>query len=135
MSLGDVEAVLADLPGVVDGVRHGNHTWSVAGGKAFAWVRPFSKADLRRFGTAPPPTGLILAVRVADLAEKEEVLALGRRGVFTIPHFDGYPAVLLQLEAVARRTARELVVDGWLACAPAPLAEEFLARRRARKRA
>jgi hypothetical protein len=58
-------------------------------------------------------------VTVADLAEKEEVLAQGARGVFTIAHFDGYPAVLMQLDVVSKRVARELVVDGWRACAPA----------------
>jgi len=62
------------LPGVVEGERYGNRAWSVSG-KAFAWERPFSKADIRRFGDASPPDGPILAVRVADLGEKEAVLA------------------------------------------------------------
>ena len=38
---------------------------------------------------------------VEDLAEKEAVLAAGNAGVFTIPHFDGYAAVLVQLDAVS----------------------------------
>ena len=112
IALDEVVAVVVDLPGVTEGERHGNRTWSVAG-TAFAWVRPFSKADLRRFGDERPRTGRILAVRVADLAEKEEVLAEQTRGVFTIPHFEGYAAVLLQLDKIAKRAARELLIDGW----------------------
>jgi len=133
IQLPELTAIVVELPEVTEGVRHGNRTWSVAG-KAFAWVRPFSKADIRRFGDEVPPNGPIVAVRVADLAEKEEVLAAHTRGVFTIPHFDGYAAVLIQLKTVPKRAARELVVDAWLACAPDKLSEAFLGQRRTRRR-
>ena len=117
-----------ELPDVEEGERHGTRSWSVAG-KVFAWERSFSKADVRRFGDKPVPDGPIVAVRVEDLGEKEAVLAAGHRGFFTIPHFDGYAAVLIQLKAVGKRPLREALVDGWLACAPANLANEFIARK------
>ena len=132
ITLDEVAAFIAELPEVTEGERHGNRTWAVAG-KGFAWERAFSKADIRRFGDEKPPGGPILATRVADLGEKEAVLAEGARGVFTIPHFDGYAAVLIQLEIVSKRVARAAILDAWLACAPEQLADEYLANRKRRR--
>ena len=123
--LDDAAQLALELPEVTEGTRHGNRTWLVRG-KAFAWERPFSKADLRRYGDATPPDGPILAVSVEDLGEKEAVLAAGTKGVFTIPHFDGYAAVLIQLKAIGKRALREAIVDAWLAVAPPRLAQEHL---------
>ena len=110
------------LPEVTVGERFGNRTWFV-GGKAFAWERPFSKADIKRFGDESPPAGPILAVSVDDLGEKEAVLAANPEAFFTIPHFNGYAAVLIQLRVVKKKALREALIDGWLAVAPRKLAD------------
>ena len=122
ITLEDVAAIATGLPSVTEGVRHGHRTWTVAG-KVFAWERPFSKADIKRFAGEPYPAGPIIAISVEDLAEKEAVLAAHPKAFFTISHFDGYAAVLVELEAARRQELEETLLDGWLACAPPALVE------------
>ena len=130
MTLHDVAQLALALPEVSEVERsgtHGTRTWTVAG-KGFAWERTFSKADIKRYGDVTPPSGDIIAVRVADLSEKEAVLAADLKGFFTIPHFDGYSAVLVELRKATKKQLRDAIVDGWLACAPPELAEQYLKR-------
>ena len=121
-TIDDAARIALALPEVTEHERHGNRSWSVAG-KTFAWERPYSKADIRRFGDATAPGEPILAVRVDDLIEKEAVLAAGTEGIFTIPHFDGYAAILIELRAASKRALKEAIADGWLSCAPRALAD------------
>jgi hypothetical protein len=122
-TIDDVAVMALELPEVTEGERHGNRSWSVAS-KVFAWERGFSKADLRRYGDETPPDGPILAVSVEDLNEKEAVLAANPAAFFTIPHFNGFAAVLIQLAKVSDEALRDVLTDGWLAVAPRKLADQ-----------
>jgi hypothetical protein len=113
-TIDDVEKIATALEGVKEIRQYGRRAWA-ANEKAFAWVRPFTKADLKRFGDEEPPAGPIVAVRVADLMEKEAALAANPKSFFTIPHFDGHPAVLIQLDAVDKRTLAHAVKEAWRA--------------------
>ena len=62
------------------------------------------------------------------------MLATGTKGYFTIPHFNGYAAVLIHLKVVNKRALREALVDGWLAMAPPAIAEEYVKQEAARRR-
>ncbi|HUP85232.1 MAG TPA: hypothetical protein VM143_06155 [Acidimicrobiales bacterium] len=130
-TLDDVAAIANALPAVIEGERHGGRTWAVAPTakkkNVFAWERPLTKADAKRWDDGPLPEGPIVAVRVEDLAEKEGVLAAGTTGIFDMQHFEGHPAVLIELRKVTKRALKEALVDGWLAFAPRDVAEEYLA--------
>ena len=54
------------------------------------------------------------------------MLVTATKGFFTIPHFDGYPAVLVALRSVAKTPLREAIEDAWLAAAPEKLSRPFL---------
>jgi hypothetical protein len=72
----------------------------------------------------------VLMFRVADLGVKELLLADDRGIYFTTPHFDGYPAVLVRIPALARMDADELrdtIVEAWLTRAQKRVAKAWLA--------
>ena len=94
-SWGDVRRIVKALPETEEDASRGTAAWSVQG-KSFAWERPLRRSDLEALGPRAPK-GAILAVRVEHLLAKEARLAAQPRALFTTPHFNGYPAVLVRL--------------------------------------
>ena len=105
--------------------REGIREWRVRD-KLFAWERPLRQSDLTALGSNAPD-GPILAVRVEDLGIKEILIADDPDVFFTIPHFDGYKAILILLENIEVEVLNEVVTESWLVQAPKRLAREHLA--------
>jgi hypothetical protein len=95
------------------------------GDKLFVWERPLRRSDLEALGDAAPD-GPILGARVEHLIAKEALLADAPDVLFTTPHFDGYPAVLVRLDRISVVDLEEVVVEAWLARAPKRLAQRYL---------
>lgn len=130
VSIDDVRTIALALPGAEESVsgHTGEAAWRVKSGQ-FAWLRGPSATDLRQLSELGRdwPTGPVLAVRVGDLGEKEALLAAEPDALFTIPHFDGYPGLLVRLDVVDRDRLEEIITDAWLVRAPAGVAKEWLA--------
>ena len=121
----DVRRAAMALPEVSEGSSYGSRAWTVRN-KGFVWERPLRRGDLEALGAAAPD-GPILGARVADIGVKEALIADEPDVFFTTPHFDGYPAVLIQLDRIAVPELAEVVVEAWLARAPKRLAQQYLA--------
>ena len=126
--LADVERLAVRLPGVTQGERHGHRSW-VVGGTVFAWERLFSKADITRFAGEPVPQGPILALTTDGLEDKEALLQAHPEHLFTIPHFDRFPAVLLHLVNADEADLRAALEDAWLVHVPPDIALSYLEQR------
>lgn len=115
---------LPDVTGIPR--RDGHLHWRVHD-RLFAWERPLCPSDLAALGSAAPPPGPILGLRVADLGVREALIVDDPDACFTTPHFDGCSAVLVFLDRITLPALDELVVHAWLARAPKRLAAEYRA--------
>ncbi|SOJ54744.1 hypothetical protein MSIMFB_02237 [Mycobacterium simulans] len=121
----DVARIVGELPLTSE---QSPRDWRV-GKKLMAWERPLRKSDREAMEKAgvEPPTGDILGVRVSDEGVKFALIADEPGVYFTTPHFDGYPAVLVQLAEIDVIQLEELITEAWLIQAPKKLVQEFLA--------
>jgi hypothetical protein len=118
----DVRELALALPGVEEATSRGTAVWRV--GKLVVWDRPMRPRDREELG-ADLPEGPILGAAVADEGEKRALIAAEPEYFFTVHHLDGYPAVLVRLDAIPRDRLVEVITDAWLAVAPKKLVAEF----------
>src|SRR5438552_3460468 len=112
----DVRRIALSLPGAEEGSDHFAFSVRNKGkAKGFAWVW------MERVTPKKPrvPNPGVLAVRVANLGQKDLILSADRKKFFTEPHYDGFPAVLVRLEAVSVADLEVLLAEGWRCQAPA----------------
>jgi hypothetical protein len=119
----DVRRIALELPETSEGISRDLRQWRVKD-KGFVWERPLRRADLEALGD-DAPDGPILGARVEHLVAKEALLADDPSVYFTTPHFDGYPAILVQLDRIGLDDLREVIVEAWLARAPKRLAKAY----------
>jgi len=118
----DVRRIALALPGVVESTER--FAFSVvhdgkAKGLAWVWLERLTPKAAR----VPNPT--VLAVRVANLSEKELILASDSDVFFTEPHYNGFPAVLVRLAAIRVPALRVLLEGAWACTAPRSLARSL----------
>jgi hypothetical protein len=114
----DVRRIALSLPQVGN---DGSHGYGVEGGKAFAWTW---KKRVEPKGARVEQLD-VFAVRVANNEEKQVLIASDPEKFFTEPHYNGFPAVLVRLDAIGGDELNELLTDAWRIAAPRKLVREF----------
>jgi hypothetical protein len=109
-----VRRIAMSLPGAYEQASYdGRPSWRTKP-RMFTWIRDKPEA---------------LVVWVESLDDKEMMIATEPRVFFTTPHYDGYPMVLVRLEAVDAKRARELITESWRLRAPPALVKKSSKRR------
>ena len=128
-TLDDVRAIAMGFPGAVERVdgHRGGASWRMPSG-AFAWQRGPSGRDLEQLAELGRewPSGDVIGVRTDGLQVKDALVETYPDAFFTIPHFDGYPAVLVRLDAIDVDQLREVITDAWLLKVTKRAAKEWL---------
>ena len=126
--MADLDELALALPQATKEVSGDGRPTYLVHGKFFCFHRS------RRPDAVDPDTGErlddVLVFRVADLDEKELLLADDRGVFFTTPHWKGYTAVLARipdLERIDREELHYLFAEAWLTRAQKRVANAWLA--------
>ena len=114
----DVRRIALALPRVVE-IASDGFDFRVAD-KGFVWSYPE-----RRQGKPRLIRTDVAVLFVGDEAEKQALLLGEPEIFFTTPGYDGWPLVMLRLEAVGVARLTELVTDAWRMRAPESLAADL----------
>lgn len=126
-TLDDLRAIAAGLPEVTVS-EEGQFGLSVpvkgkAKGFVWGWLERIHPKKARVVNNA------VMAVVVPNLTAKEVILGSFDPGkVFTEPHYNNYPAVLVRLEAIEVHELADLVIEAWRCKAPKELVTVYDAK-------
>jgi hypothetical protein len=112
----EVEAFALTLPETAASPSYGGAPALRVNKKMFARLRGEMADDIDPL--TGEPFGEVLMVGVQDLGEKEALISDDPRAYFTVPHYDGYPAVLVRLRFADLAELRELLTEAWVRAAP-----------------
>jgi hypothetical protein len=115
----DACRIARELPGTTDEHIFGVYSRGKWRGFAWAWKERIHPKKPRE------PNYQVLAVRTADLDEKEMLLAADTEKFFTEPHYNNYPAVLVRLQSIDVDELTELLTDSWRNLATRELLAEY----------
>ena len=123
----DVDDICLSLPEVELGTSWGDNPTYKVRGKGFLMHRPPGQTAI------DPATGEqytdLLVIQVPSESEKRALVDDDRLPFFTIDHFKGYNAVLVQqsrLGEIERDELAEIITDAWATKAPKRLVKEHL---------
>jgi hypothetical protein len=112
----DVRRIALSLPAAEEADDHFAFSVPIKGKlKGFVWV--WMERVVVKKPRVPNPG--VIAVRVANLGQKSALLSADPVKFFTEPHYDGFPAVLVRLDAVSVADLEVLIAEAWRCQAPA----------------
>ena len=111
----DVRRIALSLPETVE--EEGRFAFSVPNkgklkGYAWVWLERITPKKAR------VPNKKVLAVRVVSVRDRDLMIAVEPAKFFTEPHYNGFPAVLVRLDAVTTAELRRLLTEAWRCQAP-----------------
>lgn len=130
----DIDRICRSLPEVELGTSWGDRpTYKVpAGPKGRGFLLYRAPGPTAIDPSTGEPFDDLLVIRTGSEADKAALVDDERLPFFTVPHFRGYNAVLVQesrLGEIDLDELTEIIEDAWLAVAPARLRNTFLAER------
>ena len=79
-------------------------------GRLLAWLW-LERVDPKKRRVPNPG---VIVIPVADEMDKQTLLGMGDEAIFTEPHYDGYPAVLVRLSVADPELLEQLIRDAWV---------------------
>ena len=118
----DIRRIWAKLPGALEGGERFGFGVTVKGkhkGFCWSWAERVDPKKSRVINDE------VLAVRTPNLTAKDMLLEGEPSWAVQDPHYNGYPAVLVRLEAIGPDELEDLLVEGWKSLATKDLVREF----------